>query len=377
VKTSALGWKMNFRTLCVSFVILLIIISFISCSQQKTEWKGTVEEVDGVTVVKNPLEPMYGEDVFNLEEDLSIGKANGKEEYVFSRLWYLTVDDEGNVYAMDQGETHVKVYDKNGTFLKSIGRKGGGPGELLHPNKIFTTSDNQLVIEDFIRNLTYYSLDGKYIKAQSTAKIFPVGILVNSKGHILAITNINEPNKSGKEIVLYDENLNYLKTIISIPKPKPNPQILKPFQSEINWALSKDNNIIISFKGDYELQVFNAQGDLVKKITKEYEPVRITKEDVEQRVRRVPESRKLVVPKNFPPIHSLTTDDEGRIFVRTYEKAEERKYYNDVLDSEGRFIAKVPLKDRLQVWKKNKLYTIEEDEDGFQMVKRYKVTWKY
>jgi hypothetical protein len=81
--------------------------------------------------------------------------------------------------------------------------------------------------------------------------------------------------------------------------------------------------------------------------------------------------------KYFPPVHSITTDDEGRIFVRTYEKAKEGKYYNDVFDSEGRYIAKVPLKDRLQVWKKSKLYSIEEDEDGFQMVKRFKVNWKY
>jgi hypothetical protein len=30
---------------------------------------------------------------------------------------------------------------------------------------------------------------------------------------------------------------------------------------------------------------------------------------------------------------------------------------------------------RPRVWKKKKLYTIEEDEEGFQVVKRYKVKW--
>jgi hypothetical protein len=81
--------------------------------------------------------------------------------------------------------------------------------------------------------------------------------------------------------------------------------------------------------------------------------------------------------KYFPPVHSITTDDEGRIFVGTYEKTEEGKYYYDVFDSEGRYLAKVALKGLLQVWKKSKLYSIEEDEDGFQMVKRFKVNWKY
>jgi len=360
--------------------IILFITAFImaiSFGGQKAEWKGKIVKIDGITVIKNRKEPMYSEDVFSVEEELSIGAVEGEGNYVFHHLSYLAVNNEENIYAMDQGEAHVKVFDKNGTFLRIIGKRGEGPGELLQPNEIFILDNNQLIIEDYIRNLTYYSLKGEYIKAQSTTKIFPVGILVNSQGKILAATNIKEPDKSGKEIGLYDENLNHLKTLISDPKPMPDPQIHKTFQPKINWALLKDDQIIISYKADYELQIFNAQGKLTKKITKEHEPVRITEEDKKQRVRRVSEGRKLVVPKYFPAIHSITTDDEGRIFVRTYKKIGERKYYNDVFDSEGRCIAKVALKDRLKVWKKNKLYTIEEDEEGYQKIKRYKVTWKY
>lgn len=200
---------------------------------------------------------------------------------------------------------------------------------------------------------------------------------MDSTGQIFAITNIKEPGRTGKEVKLFDENLNYLRTIVSIIKPKPDPQILIPFQPGINWAIFQNNSIIISFEEDCELQIFNVQGKLSKKITKEYEPVKITEEDVKRRVRRVPEGRKLMVPKYFPAVHSITTDDKGRIFVHTYEKAGAGRYYNDVFDAEGRYIAKVALKDHLQVWKKNRLYTIEEDEDGYQYVKRYKVTWKF
>ena len=39
---------MNVRAILVSIVIL----SIISCSSQKNEWQGSIEEVDGVTVVK-------------------------------------------------------------------------------------------------------------------------------------------------------------------------------------------------------------------------------------------------------------------------------------------------------------------------------------
>lgn len=80
---------------------------FVFCGPQKAEWQGTIEEVDGVTVVKNPKEPMYPEDVFNIGEELTIGKAVGPKEYVFSNLGYVTVDDRGYIYALDRKEKHV------------------------------------------------------------------------------------------------------------------------------------------------------------------------------------------------------------------------------------------------------------------------------
>jgi len=366
------------RTKFISFLILVsALIVSLSFSQQKTEWKGKIEYQNGIEVIKNPKKPMYGEDIFSMDEDLSIGVAEGKKEYVFFHLSYLAVDNQENIYAMDQGEKHVNVYDKKGNFLRTIGRKGEGPGELQSPDDIFIIKTDNLVIEDFIRNISYFSTTGKFIRSLSTAKIFPIGVLLNSQGNILTVTNINEPNKWGKEISLYDENLNYLITIISIPKPKPNPQILEPFQPKINWTLYEDENIIVSYKEEYELQIFNFKGELVKKIIKVYEPIKITEEDVKLSVGRVSEGRKLVVPKYFPAIYSLTTDDEGRIFVHTYEKAGNGKYFNDVFDQEGRYTAKIPLKDHLKIWKKGKLYAIEEDEEGFQVIKRYRVTWKY
>ncbi|TET64977.1 MAG: hypothetical protein E3J56_16475 [Candidatus Aminicenantes bacterium] len=66
------------------------------------------------------------------------------------------------------------------------------------------------------------------------------------------------------------------------------------------------------------------------------------------------------------------------MFVQTYEKTTGGgSYYYDVFNSEGKYIAKIPLKSQPWVWKRGKLYNIEEDEEGYQVVKRYKVTWKY
>ena len=48
-------------SLSVFSVALLISVFFlfVSCETQKTEWKGTIEKVGGVTVAKNSDEPFF------------------------------------------------------------------------------------------------------------------------------------------------------------------------------------------------------------------------------------------------------------------------------------------------------------------------------
>jgi hypothetical protein len=70
--------------------------------------------------------------------------------------------------------------------------------------------------------------------------------------------------------------------------------------------------------------------------------------------------------------------------VHTWEKAaDNRKYICDIFDAEGRFVSKIPLNPSSdifypasQIFKRGKLYSIEEDTGGYSVVKRYQVTWK-
>ncbi|UCE43392.1 MAG: hypothetical protein JSV17_16580 [Candidatus Aminicenantes bacterium] len=95
-----------------------------------------------------------------------------------------------------------------------------------------------------------------------------------------------------------------------------------------------------------------------------------------RKVVRLPSHIQLIVPKHHTAFQRFTVDDENRIFVQTWEKTKDGKaFIYDVFDSEGICFVKIPLEITPRVWKNNKLYTIEEDEDGYQSVVRYKVTW--
>lgn len=149
------------------------------------------------------------------------------------------------------------------------------------------------------------------------------------------------------------------------------------------WEVTKDNHTIYGFQSKYVLHILNPEGKPVKKIVKDYDPKKISKEEKEKRLKLLFDDNpyasevKIDWPKHHNAFMYLTIDEEGRIFTRTYEKTKGGKaYYYDIFDSEGRCIAKTPLPDLPYVWKKNKMYTIHEDEEGYKSVKRYTVKWE-
>ncbi len=65
--------------------------------------------------------------------DLSIGVAEGPDEYVFGRIVGVVTDSLGRLYAADLQANEVRVFDAAGEFLFTIGRRGAGPGEFDGP----------------------------------------------------------------------------------------------------------------------------------------------------------------------------------------------------------------------------------------------------
>jgi hypothetical protein len=202
---------------------------------------------------------------------------------------------------------------------------------------------------------------------------------IDSAGNIIGIVIVEEEDNPRYELQKFNPELNYLCSLDSSPLPGTNNRY-NPFGGVLRWDIYKKNQIVCGYPKNYEMKIFDAEGRLIKKIMKEYDPVAITEEEIEEvkkRESRLPPSWKLVIPKYHSAYSWFIVDDENRIFVRTWEKASEKGYYYDIFDLEGRYIAKILLKHRPLIFRKNKLYTLEEDEEGYQVVKRYNVIWKY
>ncbi len=297
---------------------------------------------------------------------------------MFSLISGIAVDENERIYVLDYKEAHVKIFDKNGYYIKTVSRRGQGPGEMSAPFSICITNQNEIMVQDLNnRRMIFFSLNGDFIRSLSTAKIIIVGSYIDSNGNIIGIVSAREPERHVIELKKFSPNLDYLFSLCSLSLPSSSSSF-NPFMSELRWAVGKENNIICGCSEVYELNVYNSEGKLIKKITKEFDPVRITQNEIDDIKKRFPIPMTLDFPSYHSAYQGLTIDEEARIFVQTWERSEnEEGYYYDVFDSEGKYIAKIHLKFPPRIWKRNKLYTLEEDQNGFHMVKRYKVIWRY
>lgn len=366
--------KIKYASIVFCLSVLIMLVSF---GEQKAEWKGKIEVKDGVKIVKNPKKPMYGEDVFNLEEELALGGADGREEYMFSRIRAVAVGKDERILILDNREAHVKVFDKDGHYLMTIGSPGQGPGELNRPRSI-SLNQKELMVHEAGR-FSFFTLEGEFLRHQSSKEVWALASIMDSAGNIYVTEGFRDPDNPRYLLKKLDSQMNFISQIASSPAPNPS-KSFNPFMPVGHWQIDKDDNLVYGYPKTYEIQIYNPEGKLIKKITKDYDPVEIPEEEKKEQIEDIPPQIKIKLdfPKHYSAFYRLCLDDEGRIFVRTWEKiGDEDVYYHDVFDSEGRCIAKVPIRIRAITCKKGKLYSLEEDEEGYPAVKRYKVTWKY
>jgi hypothetical protein len=349
------------------------------CRGSESLWKGTIVEVDGITTVRNPKEPMYADsnDVLSIKQDLSIGVKEGPAEYMFSRLRDLDVDDDGNIYALDQRESIVKVFNSQGTYVRTIGRKGQGPGEFASAYALSVTPQQHLFVNDIAgRKIGIYTLDGEFIRSISTALTRVLFPILDSEECIYDL-NPGQGETTGYELRKYSQDLKNQRTLITSPSvltPQKKFQVYAPI---IRFDLGPNDIVVFGYPEEYLIKICDSEGNILRHITREYEAMALTQEEKEAVKIRAPiQDYTYDIPQAHCAYHQITVDDQGWIFVATWEKPD-KGYYYDVFAPDGKYFAKVGLLFPPVIMKKNKLYAIESDEEGYEVIRRYEYSISY
>lgn len=369
------------------FFILFSLCLFLNSPFSSDGLRAQQIKTEGdVTVVVNPKEANPPKGTLTklvLSEDYLIGDSLDEEEMI-AEVSFIAVDDADNLFVLDYKSHNIKVFDSDGNYVRTIGKQGQGPGELNTPGGLQILPDGTLLVEDTLnRRLSYFKPDGTFIKNVSIAdRTSLITLVVSESGSYLGRELIIEDNKLFWEVRKFDKDLKPQFTIDRIEFPNPVTDNINVFEQVFFFTFDRDGNILYGNPKEYTIKVFSPDGKLIRKIEKNYDPRKLTEEEKEEILERIPTvginiKDRLIFPKNYPAYEMFTIDEEGRLIVRTNNRGKKKdENIVDVFDPEGRLITRFPMKASPRIWKNKKLYAIEENEDGINVIKRFSYHWE-
>jgi hypothetical protein len=371
-------------------LIGIFALSFMSNSLLGDEIKVKME--NGIPVVYNPKEPVPLPGMpshLTFIEDLRLGEPDENQIYPFSMLSWLSVDDDENIIIMDNEEGCIRIFDKTGMLIKRFGRKGQGPGEFQNVSYLIVIEGDKIgVVDRSNHRFSHFSRDGKCLKEVKLGEYWDVyRIKADSLGFLYA--NFVTWNRTDTEVsftvdlMKFDADFHPVMTMGSLEDSSKRREVIM-IEKRFGYDMRRDDVLVWGVNTEYVLHFVNPEGKIIRKVVKDYEPEKLTEEDrkwhykLQLGDRKLPPQVKLKYPKHYYPYNYLICDDEGRIYVRTYQKAGQGEVFFDVFDSQGRYIAKFarPVDEMPMVIKKGKMYSILRDRNDLPLLRRYTMVWE-
>jgi hypothetical protein len=81
-------------------------------------------------------------------EDLRIGKIDGEKPYLFGSGLNVIPDASGRIWVMDGQNFELRLFDATGRFVRSVGRRGQGPGEFGQNSCAYPGPNGEIWVQD-------------------------------------------------------------------------------------------------------------------------------------------------------------------------------------------------------------------------------------
>jgi hypothetical protein len=392
----------------IILVFLLLSATAIAC-RPKQDQVTKIQE-NNVDVIINHLEPYHlkGEPSrLNLEKIFIIDFES--TDIAKIGIWNIAgfdVDSKGNIYVWSyrsSSEHYIFKFDSGGKYMSSLGRRGQGPGEIVAPVYLRISEQDEILISDVGRTkLIVLKTNGDASQEIQTIAGDEITTLLEN-GKILVRKSIFMPEEGIAElpIIIRSDDAKEITTLHQGEKA-PNWARAKKINgiaynsSYRPWSIAQGHIYIGNKESGYEFLIYDLNGNLIKKIRKEYLPVSVPK-DIKEGVLKIferPElkqmkiNEKVFFPDSMPPYQYFFTDDNGRLFVMTFEKGEgPRDFIYDIFCSSGIFIGRISLdnsgNEQTAVWggpfevkaKNGRLYCMKAKGSGYQELVVYKMNW--
>jgi len=377
-----------------------ILIMTFSYEEQKSKWSGRIEKVNGIKIIMNPNEPLYGETIFDLEEDLVIGNEEN-ENYMFCGIIDLDVDRKENIFILDIDNCRIQKFDRDGNFLQTIGKKGEGLAEFKRPWNIYLNSEDEIYVGEH-REIHIFSAKGEFIKTIKLSEDISL-FGGTEETNFFARTSSSTSEGPTNDIALFSSKGQRIRTVASFPSEKSvaipviEPSFSYYYTPRLCFCSLNDNLGVYGYPSEYRLFTFNSSGNFVSVIEKDETVEPFTdKEKGHQidfimktigmlspasKVSRGEVEKAFEFPKHKPFYEWILNDDRGRFYVFKYNLPffEEQTAVCDLFSKEGYYLYKVKMLKYPRLIKDGHAYksyiykSSRHQNKEFTRIKRYKI----
>ena len=123
----------------------------------------TLRDSAGVTIAENAADAVERAAAWTIDSQplVAIGALEGDSAYQLFRVGGAARFADGRIVILNSGTSEVRFFDADGRHLRSVGRKGGGPGEFESPFPLLHLPHDSIGVWDGSQQrITVLSPDG-------------------------------------------------------------------------------------------------------------------------------------------------------------------------------------------------------------------------
>lgn len=294
-----------------------------------------------------------------LVEELRIGSVSGGGADEFGNAMALQADAAGRIYVADGMSGEIRVFTPEGQHLRSLGGKGGGPGEFRMLSGMGWGPEERLwTMDPTASRLTAFdtagALAGTVRREKTLSTTLPWNGGLDREGFVYDATTSLAAGDPARErpwlLVRFrseDDRLVPVDTFV-IPSFRADMHETRseglrmrsrvPYSPGQQWRLAPDGSVWIGNTGEYRLGRVSFDGDTLATLThtRERVPVSAAERDSAAAADKLPADR---IPGVKPAFRSFFVDDEERVWVEPTLEDEGTGW--DVFSPAGAFLAHV------------------------------------
>jgi len=303
-----------------------------------------------------------------------IGVVEGESAFQFTGITGAVRLRDGTVVVADEGSQEVRFFGPDGAHRRTVGRRGGGPGEFTGLAALGKDAGGRVWAYDFsLRRITWMDGEGNVTGLTSLglepAMLFPLGLLVDETfllkqlwgAEVTSQASTTGLRRDPIAFVRFGRDGSLVDTLglfpgreVYITEEDGRGVMNTPPFARNTSATIRGDRVVVGAQSRYELCELSPEGRLLRLIRIPGREKAVGAEELEGYIQsrlqtappeRHPEIRRslegMPIPGRVPPYGALLTDSGGNLWVGEWAMYPETARSWDVFDATGAWLGTV------------------------------------